>query len=145
VGIFGPGYERIRAPVKTVMNRWFQCNYGNIRQAEQLLASQGSIGFMELFHVTKVEVTLRLTVSMPRCRAHSRPCDQILLPVGMLLSEICGLFSVGRPLWREDGSAIYSVITEWSESRRTRNRTLLSYLRLPQPGGPGTRIYIPQE
>jgi hypothetical protein len=25
-------------------------------------------------------------------------CDQILLPVGMLLSEICGLVSVGRPL-----------------------------------------------
>jgi hypothetical protein len=25
-------------------------------------------------------------------------CDQILLPVGMLLSEICGLVSIGRPL-----------------------------------------------
>jgi hypothetical protein len=38
-------------------------------------------------------------------------CDQILLPVGMLLYEICGLVSVGRPLWREDGSAIRSVLT----------------------------------
>jgi hypothetical protein len=63
----------------------------------------------------------------------------------MLLSEICGLVSVGRPLWREDGSAICSVITQWYESRRTRNHTLLSYLRLPQPGGPVSRIYIPQE
>jgi hypothetical protein len=72
-------------------------------------------------------------------------CDQILLPVGMLLSEICCLVSVSRPLWREDGSAICSVITQWSESRRTRSHTLLSYLRLPQPGGPGSRIYIPQE
>jgi hypothetical protein len=27
-----------------------------------------------------------------------KTCDQILLPVGMLLSEICGLVSVGRPL-----------------------------------------------
>jgi hypothetical protein len=72
-------------------------------------------------------------------------CDQILLPVGMLLSEICGLLSIGRPLWREDGSSIYSVITQWSESLRTRNHTLLSHLRLPQPGGPGSRIYIPQE
>jgi hypothetical protein len=72
-------------------------------------------------------------------------CDQILLPVGMLLSEICGLVSVGRPLWREDGSAICSVITQWSESLRTRNHTLLCHLRLPQPGGPGSRIYIPQE
>jgi hypothetical protein len=25
-------------------------------------------------------------------------CEQILLPVGMLLSKICGLVSIGRPL-----------------------------------------------
>jgi hypothetical protein len=85
------------------------------------------------------------SASMYWCRAHSLTCDQILLPVGMLLSEICGLVSVGRPLWREDGSVICSVITQWSESLRTRNHTLLSYLRLPQPGGPGSLIYIPQE
>jgi hypothetical protein len=72
-------------------------------------------------------------------------CDQILLPVGMLLSGIRGLVSVGRPLWREDGSAVCSVISQWSESRRTRNHALRSHLRLPQPGGPGSRIYIPQE
>jgi hypothetical protein len=63
-------------------------------------------------------------------------CDQILLPVGMLLSEICGLVSIGRPLWRKSGFAICSVITQWSESLRTRNHILLSHLRLPQPGGP---------
>jgi hypothetical protein len=48
-------------------------------------------------------------------------------------------------LVREDRSAICSVITQWSESLRTRNHTLLSHLRFPQPGGPGSRIYIPQE
>jgi hypothetical protein len=32
-----------------------------------------------------------------------------------------------------------------SKSRRTRDHILLSHLRLPQPGGPGSRIYIPQE
>jgi hypothetical protein len=85
------------------------------------------------------------SVSMSWYRAHSKTFDQILLPVGMLLSETCGLVSVERPLWREDGSAICSVITHWSEWRRTRNRTLLSHLRLPKPGGPGSRIYIPQE
>jgi hypothetical protein len=53
------------------------------------------------------------------------------------------LVSIGRPLWQEDGSAICSVITRLSESRRTRNHTLLSHLRLPQPGGPGSRISIP--
>jgi hypothetical protein len=30
-------------------------------------------------------------------------------------------------------------------ARRTRNHTLLPHLRLPQPGGPGSRTYIPQE
>jgi hypothetical protein len=68
-----------------------------------------------------------------------------LRPFGILLSEICGLVSVGCPLWWEDGSAICSAITQRSESRRTRNHTLLSHLRLPQPGGPGSHIYIPQE
>jgi hypothetical protein len=56
--------------------------------------------------VTKVEVTLRLTVSQSVsqsvstswCGAHSGTCDQILLPVGRLLSESCGFVSVERPL-----------------------------------------------
>jgi hypothetical protein len=72
-------------------------------------------------------------------------CDQILFPVGMLLSEICRLVFIGRPLWREDLTAIFSIIIRWSESRRTRNHTSLSHLRLPQPWGPGSHIYIPQE
>jgi hypothetical protein len=38
-----------------------------------------------------------------------------------------------------------SVIVQLSESRRIRNHTLLSHLRLPKPGGPGSRIYIPLE
>jgi hypothetical protein len=42
-------------------------------------------------------------------------------------------------------SEICGVITQWSESSGTRNHTLLSHLRLPQPGGPGPRIYIAQE
>jgi hypothetical protein len=78
-----------------------------------------------LVAVVEVKVTLRLTV----CLGIKYPCgtcDQILFPVGMLLSEICGLVSGGRPLWREDGSAICSVITQWSESLRTRNHILLS-------------------
>jgi hypothetical protein len=71
--------------------------------------------------------------------------DSMILSVGMFLYEIYGLVSVGRPLWREDGSAICSVITQWCESRRTHNHTLLFHLRLLKPGGPGSRIYIPQE
>jgi hypothetical protein len=85
------------------------------------------------------------SVIMSRYRANSGTCDQILLSVRRLFSEICCLVSVGLPLWREDESAVYSAITQCPESRRTRNRTLLSRLRLPQLGGPGSRIYIPQE
>jgi hypothetical protein len=78
------------------------------------------------------------SVSQSVCLGIEHPCgtcDQILLPVGMLLSEICGLVSMECPLWREDGSAICSVITQWSESRRARNHTLLSHLRLPNLEG----------
>jgi hypothetical protein len=94
------------------------------------------------------ELRLRLTVSQSVCLGIEHPCgtcDQILLPVGMLLSEICALVSVWRPLWRVDGSVMCSVIIQWSESRRTRNHTFLSHLRLLQPREPGSRIYIPQE
>jgi hypothetical protein len=42
--------------------------------------------------------------------------------------------------------ALASAVPLGSVSRWTQNRTLLSQsLRLPQPGGPGHRIYIPQE
>jgi hypothetical protein len=68
-------------------------------------------------------------------------CGKILLPVGMLLSEIYGLLSVGRPL----RLCNLQCNTQWSESSRTRNHTLLSHLRLPQLGRPDSRIYIPQE
>jgi hypothetical protein len=49
------------------------------------------------------------------------------------VAEICGLVSTWGSLWREDGSAICGVITQWSKSRRTRNHALLSHLRLAQP------------
>jgi hypothetical protein len=37
------------------------------------------------------------------------------------------------------------TVTLGSKSRRTHGHVLLSHLRLLQPGGPGPRIYIPQE
>jgi hypothetical protein len=43
----------------------------------------------------------RQSVSQSVCLGIEHPCgtcDQILYPVGMLLSEICGLVSIGRPL-----------------------------------------------
>jgi hypothetical protein len=88
-----------------------------------------------------VEAEVTVTVSQPECLS----VKPILGLVTGLLSESCDLVSVGRPLWREDGYAVYSAITQWSESCRIRNHTLLFHLRLPQLGGPASLIYIPQE
>jgi hypothetical protein len=55
------------------------------------------------------------------------------------------LFLWGTPSDERTGLQFAVKVTEWSESRITRNHTLLPYLRLPQPGGPRSRIYIPQE
>jgi hypothetical protein len=52
---------------------------------------------------------------------------------------------VWSPLWREDRSVFCSAVSHWYESRRTPNHILLFHLRLPQPGRPSPRIYIPQE
>jgi hypothetical protein len=61
------------------------------------------------------------------------------------LLEGCCRVSVGRPLWQEDESAVCSAITQWFESCRTRNLTLLSHLRLPQTAGPSytPRHWVP--
>jgi hypothetical protein len=40
--------------------------------------------------------------------------------------------------------AFARAVTLGSKSRRIHDHILLSHLRLPQPGGPGPRIYIPQ-
>jgi hypothetical protein len=55
------------------------------------------------------------------------------------------LLHVRFSLWREEGSVTRSAINHRLESRRTHSHTLLSHLRLPPPGWPGPRIYIPQE
>jgi hypothetical protein len=58
-------------------------------------------------------------------------------------------FSLKFSLWREGGSVIYCTIASGpclgSKSRRTHGHILLSHLRLPQPRGPGSRIYVPRE
>jgi hypothetical protein len=84
------------------------------------------------------------SVGMSWCRAPMWGLRPDITSCWYVASTICCLVSVGCPLWREDGSAICSAITQWSESHRTRNHTLHSHVRLPQPGGPGSRIYISQ-
>jgi hypothetical protein len=59
---------------------------------------------------------------------------------------------VGRPLWREVGSVVFSfsgiASADFlrSEYHGTREHITLSlFLRFPKPGGPGSCIYFPQE
>jgi hypothetical protein len=53
---------------------------------------RGAICRSRSYFTTDVSQSVCLGIEYP-CRT----CDQILLPVGMLLSEICGLVSVGAP------------------------------------------------
>jgi hypothetical protein len=72
---------------------------------------------------------------------------------GVCLFICYGFVDVGRPLWRDIGSVVFSCC--WAspaqsfsslESRGTDDHILLSpFLGLPQPGEPGSCIYFPQE
>jgi hypothetical protein len=73
-------------------------------------------------------------------RARFGTCDQILLPVWRLLSCSCGAPSLRRG-WVCSLQCNHSMV----RVTQNRNHTLLSHLRLPQLGGPGSHIYIPQE
>jgi hypothetical protein len=77
--------------------------------------------YQELVFKVEVEVTLRLTASQSVWLGAEPTLG--LVTRYYFLSESCGLVSMGRPLSREDGSAVCSAITQWSESRRTRNHT----------------------
>jgi hypothetical protein len=71
----------------------------------------------------------------------------------LLLSDSCGFVDVGHPLWREDRSVVYNCcwplpMQSFSGLSPAGLMTVLytiSDLRLPEPGGPGSCSYIPQE
>jgi hypothetical protein len=70
----------------------------------------------------------------------------------LLLLDSCGFVDMVRSLWREDGSVDYNCCClrqrSYSQVRVPRGSWpyfTVSDLRLSQPGGPGPRIYIPQE
>jgi hypothetical protein len=58
---------------------------------------------LRLFKV-KVKVMLRSTVSRPVCLGTKHPFG--VTTRSWLFSDSCGFVDLGRPLWREDGSAV---------------------------------------
>jgi hypothetical protein len=96
----------------------------------------------------EVEVTLRLTVIYSVCFGveHSLglPTRYYFLSVCCCLKFVV-LFRWGALSDEMTGLQFSLQLLKWFESLRTCNHTLLSHLRLSEPGGPGSRIYIPQE
>jgi hypothetical protein len=93
---------------------------------------------------------LRQTVCRPLCFCAKPPSgaqDQILITVRHLPVCWCGPPSLtrGRVCRLQLLLVLASAVILGFDSPGTHDYILLSHSRLPQPGGPGPRVYIPQE
>jgi hypothetical protein len=104
----------------------------------------------------EVEVNLRLTVSRSVCPGVRRPYgtrDQFFFLLEIFFRQLTLYYFVTPSLTRgricnllvQLLLGLARAVTLGSKSRRTHGHILLFHLRLPQPGGPGSRIYIPPE
>jgi hypothetical protein len=102
----------------------------------------------------KVEVTLRPTVSRSVLVSgtHLGPATNFSFSLKFSLDRYGFVIFVAPSLTRGRVCnlllllGLTSTVPLWCESRGTQDHILLSkFLRLPQPGGPGPRIYVPQE
>jgi hypothetical protein len=101
-------------------------------------------------------LTALLTVSRPVClgvRLPSGTFDQFffLLEIPFRQLRVCNFIAPSLMRGRVCNLLVQLLlglaraVTLGSKSSRTHDHILLSHLKLPQPGGPGPRIYIPQE
>jgi hypothetical protein len=114
------------------------------------------IHLINLHQTLEVEVNLRPTVSRPVClgvRRSSGTSDQFFVLLEISFRELGLFYFVAPSLTRgrvcnllvQLFLGLARAVTLGSKSRRTHGHILLSHLRLTQPGGPGSRIYIRQE
>jgi hypothetical protein len=121
----------------------------------QLLADQpAAINDAMTTHFSKTPISLRYDFkSFSHLQSKSKllysrwSASQCVLVSNLLWNLLPDITSCRNiVVWKlSSRSAVCSAITQWSESHRTHNHTLLSNLRLPQPGRPGFCIYTPQE
>jgi hypothetical protein len=104
----------------------------------------------------EVEVNLRPTVSRPACpgvRRSSGTRDQFFffLEISFRQLRLCCFVAPSLTRGRVCNLLVQLLlglaraVTLGSKFRRTHGHILLPHLRLPQPGGPGSPIYIPKE
>jgi hypothetical protein len=104
----------------------------------------------------EVEVNIQPTATRPICLGVRHPSgtrDQFFFLLEISFRQLRVCYFVAPSLIRgwvcnllvQLLLGLARAVTLGSKSHRTHGHILLSHLRLPQPGGPGSRIYIPQE
>jgi hypothetical protein len=105
---------------------------------------------------SEIEVNLRPTDSRPVCLGVRHPSgtrDQFFFLLKISFRQLRFCYFVAPSLMRGRACnllvqlllSLPRAVTLGSKSCRTHGHILLSHLRLTQPGGPGSSIYIPQE